>query len=97
MTTRPSIEAAPAVTGGADDAIGTDDATGAPLPVCRIICAGVVPYRAAWDWQVAIAGQVRRGRRRRPCCCWNTRIPTPAGVWRRTTTCCGTTCRGATG
>lgn len=29
--------------------------------VCRIIRAGVVPYRAAWDWQVAIAGQVRDG------------------------------------
>ena len=61
MTTRPSIEAAPAVTGGADDTVGADDAAGAPLLVCRIIRAGVVPYRAAWDWQVAIAGQVRRG------------------------------------
>ena len=29
--------------------------------VCRIIRAGVVPYREAWDWQVAIAGQVRDG------------------------------------
>ena len=29
--------------------------------VCRIIRAGVVPYRAAWDWQVAIADQVRDG------------------------------------
>ena len=61
MTTRPSIEAAPAVTGGADDTVGANDASGAPLPVCRIIRAGVVSYRAAWDWQVAIAGQVRRG------------------------------------
>ena len=55
MTTRPSIEAAPAVTGGADDA------SGATPPVCRIIHAGVMPYRAAWEWQVAIAGQVQRG------------------------------------
>ena len=61
MTTRPSIEAAPAVTGGADDTVGADDASGATPPVCRIIRAGVVPYRAAWDWQVAIAGQVRSG------------------------------------
>lgn len=29
--------------------------------VCRIIRAGVVPYREAWDWQVAIADQVRDG------------------------------------
>ena len=29
--------------------------------VCRIIRAGVVSYRQAWDWQVAIADQVRNG------------------------------------
>ena len=35
----------------------TDDAP--PRP-CRIIrCAGLIPYRAAWDWQAATAAQVR--------------------------------------
>ena len=29
--------------------------------VCRVIRAGVVPYREAWDWQVEIAYRVREG------------------------------------
>ena len=28
---------------------------------CRVINAGVMPYREAWDWQVEIAQQVRTG------------------------------------
>lgn len=44
-------------TDAAPDAAAAARASG----VCRIIRAGVVPYRQAWDWQVAIAGQVRSG------------------------------------
>lgn len=29
--------------------------------ICRIIHAGVAPYREAWDWQVRIADEVREG------------------------------------
>ncbi len=29
--------------------------------ICRIIRAGTLPYREAWDWQVHIAEQVRNG------------------------------------
>ena len=29
--------------------------------ICRVIKAGVIPYREAWDWQVEIARQVREG------------------------------------
>lgn len=29
--------------------------------VCRIIRAGIMPYREAWDWQVRIADRVRDG------------------------------------
>ena len=47
------------------DAAIADDVADAPAAVapgvCRIIRAGVVPYRQAWDWQVAIADQVRNG------------------------------------
>ena len=46
MATRPSTD-------GADIAAG--DGT------CRIIRAGVVDYREAWDWQVRIADGVRDG------------------------------------
>ena len=28
---------------------------------CRVVRAGVVPYRQAWDWQVEIADRVREG------------------------------------
>ena len=49
MATRPFTDAA-------DDAPAVDRAG-----VCRIIHAGVVPYRQAWEWQVAIAGLVRDG------------------------------------
>ena len=46
------------------DAAVADDAPAAAVSapgVCRIIRVGVVPYRQAWDWQVAIADQVRNG------------------------------------
>ena len=46
MTTRPSTD-------------GTDIAAGDGT--CRIIRAGVVDYREAWDWQVRIADGVRDG------------------------------------
>ncbi len=46
MVTRPSTD-------------GTDIAAGDGT--CRIIRAGVVDYRAAWDWQVRIADGVRAG------------------------------------
>ena len=46
MATRPSIDS-------------TDIAAGAGT--CRIIRAGVVDYREAWNWQVRIAGGVRDG------------------------------------
>ena len=29
--------------------------------ICRVIHAGMMPYRAAWDWQVRIADAVREG------------------------------------
>ena len=29
--------------------------------ICRVIHAGMVPYREAWDWQVRIADEVREG------------------------------------
>ncbi len=46
MTTLPSTEL-PAAT-------ATDG-------ICRIIHAGMVPYREAWEWQVRIADEVRQG------------------------------------
>ena len=45
MATLPSTDERPAVDSGA----------------CRVVNAGLVPYREAWDWQVEIAQQVRVG------------------------------------
>ena len=38
----------------------TDRRTAGAGGVCRIINAGMVPYREAWQWQVELAAQVRR-------------------------------------
>ena len=38
----------------------TDRRTAGAGGVCRIINAGTVPYRQAWQWQVELAAQVRR-------------------------------------
>ena len=46
MTTLPSTDRRPA---------------GAGAGVCRIINAGTMPYIQAWEWQVELAAQVRRG------------------------------------
>ena len=41
---------------------GNDDSgRGNGVGFCRVIKAGVVPYREAWDWQVGIADGVRDG------------------------------------
>ena len=50
----------PLSTDAAPDSAADADAAGAP-GVCRIIRAGIVPYRQAWDWQLEIADQVRNG------------------------------------
>ena len=39
----------------------TDERPAVDSGACRVINAGVVPYREAWDWQVEIARQVREG------------------------------------
>jgi len=39
----------------------TDQRPAVDYGVCRVINAGVAPYREAWDWQVEIAQQVREG------------------------------------
>ena len=39
----------------------TDERPAVDSGTCRVINAGVVPYREAWDWQVEIARQVREG------------------------------------
>ena len=39
----------------------TDERSSVDSGACRVINAGVVPYRKAWDWQVEIARQVREG------------------------------------
>ena len=39
----------------------TDERPAVDSGVCRVINAGVAPYRQAWDWQVEIARQVREG------------------------------------
>ena len=39
----------------------TDERPAVDSGVCRVINAGVAPYREAWDWQVEIARQVREG------------------------------------
>ncbi|MYC34004.1 MAG: lipoyl(octanoyl) transferase LipB [Chloroflexi bacterium] len=39
----------------------TDECPAVDSGVCRVINAGVAPYREAWDWQVEIARQVREG------------------------------------
>ena len=39
----------------------TDERPAVDSGECRVINAGVVPYREAWDWQVEIARQVREG------------------------------------
>lgn len=39
----------------------TDERPAFDSGACRVINAGVVPYREAWDWQVEIAQQVREG------------------------------------
>lgn len=39
----------------------TDERPAVDSGACRVINAGVVPYREAWDWQVQIAQQVREG------------------------------------
>ena len=52
MATRPSTD-------GANIAAGPDIRAGDGT--CRIIRAGVVDYREAWDWQVRIAEGVRAG------------------------------------
>ena len=39
----------------------TDERPAVDSGVCRVINAGVVPYRQAWDWQVEVARQVREG------------------------------------
>lgn len=55
MTLPPSTDAA-------FDAASQANASAAGAPgVCRIIRAGIVPYRQAWDWQFEIAAQVRNG------------------------------------
>ena len=46
MTTLPSTELPAATAAGG---------------ICRITHAGMVPYREAWDWQVRIADEVRKG------------------------------------
>ena len=39
----------------------TDERPAVGSGACRVINAGVMPYREAWDWQVEIARQVREG------------------------------------
>lgn len=39
----------------------TDQRPAVDSGVCRVINAGIVPYREAWGWQVEIAQQVREG------------------------------------
>lgn len=39
----------------------TDERPAVDSGICRVINAGVAPYREAWDWQVEIAQQVREG------------------------------------
>ena len=39
----------------------TDERPAVASGVCRVINAGVVPYRKAWRWQVEIAESVRNG------------------------------------
>ncbi len=39
----------------------TDQRPAVDSSACRVINAGVVPYREAWDWQVEIAERVREG------------------------------------
>jgi lipoate-protein ligase B len=39
----------------------TDERPAVDPGACRVINAGVMPYREAWDWQVEIAQQVRDG------------------------------------
>ena len=39
----------------------TDERPAVDSGACRVINAGVVPYREAWDWQVEIAQRVREG------------------------------------
>ena len=39
----------------------TDERPAVESGICRVINAGVAPYREAWDWQVEIAQQVREG------------------------------------
>ena len=39
----------------------TDERPTVDSDVCRVINAGVTPYRETWDWQVEIAQQVREG------------------------------------
>ena len=39
----------------------TDERPAVGFGICRVIKAGVIPYREAWDWQVEIARQVREG------------------------------------
>ena len=39
----------------------TDERLAVDSGACRVIKAGVVPYREAWDWQVEIAQQIREG------------------------------------
>ena len=40
----------------------TDERPRVDSGICRVINAGVIPYREAWDWQVGVADQVRDGR-----------------------------------
>ena len=39
----------------------TDERPAVESGICRVINAGVAPYREAWDWQVEITQQVREG------------------------------------
>ena len=39
----------------------TDERPAVDSGACRVINAGVVPYREVWDWQVEIAQRVREG------------------------------------
>ena len=55
---------------------------------CRIIRAGVVDYREAWDWQICIANGVRNGSEPETLLSWSIPTPTPGAVWPPTATCC---------